>query len=59
MILYIYSKDSGIYLYRDNGNVDGALYDMGDDKDFTLTSPPDYDQPWYWVDSKWTTEPAN
>ena len=59
MILYIYSKDSGIYLYRDNGNVDGALYDMGDDKDFTLTPPPDYDQSWYWVDNKWITDPAN
>ena len=56
MIFYVYSKTDGSYLYRDSGYIDGALIDMGDDKDYTLTPPPDYEKVWRWIDSKWTTD---
>ncbi|MGO2278048.1 hypothetical protein [Psychrobacter sp. AOP7-C1-14] len=57
--LYIYQITDGLFLYEDTGQANYVVDDLGDDKDFTLTSPPDSDHQWYWVDNKWTTRPAN
>lgn len=56
MKIYVYNSDGFEYLYTDMGDISGAINDLGDDKDFTLTPPPDYEQPWYWVEAEWTTE---
>ncbi|MEZ7502279.1 hypothetical protein QO189_07320 [Psychrobacter sp. Arc29] len=56
--LYIYSLLDNRFLYEDTGSIDVILSNLGNDKDFVLTPPPDYDQQWYWMDDKWTTEPA-
>lgn len=51
--LYIYKKSDGSYLYTDVGNPDLVIKDLGDDKDFTLTPPPDNSKQWRWVDGQW------
>lgn len=51
--VYIYDKKTGQYLYTDIGNPDYVIADMGDDKDFTLTAPPDNSKVWRWVDNAW------
>lgn len=51
--LYIYQKSDGAYLYTDIGNPDYVINDLGDDKDFTLTPPPDSLKTWRWVDDHW------
>lgn len=51
--LYIYQKSTGEYLYTDIGNPDLIINDLGDDKDFTLTPPPNDEKGWRWVDSEW------
>lgn len=51
--LHIYSKKSGDYLYTDTGNPDDVISDLGDDKDFTLTAPPDNSKTWRWIDGAW------
>jgi hypothetical protein len=38
---------------------DMAMLNISEGLDFTLTAPPDYEQPWYWVEAEWTTNPAN
>lgn len=52
MKLYIYDISSGDYLYTDTGRIEDILYDLGDNKDFTLT-PPNTENPCMWVDGKW------
>lgn len=56
MRLYIYRLSDGLFMYEDIGSTQGIIYDLGNDKDFTLTPPPDYEHQWRWVDSKWTTD---
>ena len=51
--LYIYKKSDGSFLYEDTGNPDYVIADLGDDKDFTLTPPPDNTKQWRLVDGKW------
>lgn len=55
--LYVYDVQSKRLMYEDSGSVEYIIYDLGDDKDFTLTPPPDGDRLWYWVDDKWQPEP--
>ena len=59
MKLYIYRLSDGLFVYEDAGSTQGIIYDLGNEKDFTLTPPPDYEKPWYWIDAEWTTDPAN
>lgn len=54
--IYVYDKNTAGYLYSDTGIADYVIHDLGNDKDFTLTPPPDYEHQWRWIDSKWTTE---
>ncbi|WP_323842214.1 MULTISPECIES: hypothetical protein [unclassified Moraxella] len=51
--LYIYNKQTGEYLYTDIGNPNAVINDLGDDKDFTLTAPPDNTKAWRWIDGAW------
>ena len=51
--LYIFNKSTGEYLYQDTGNPENIVNDLGDDKDFTLTPPPDDTKVWRWVDNHW------
>ena len=53
MKLYIYRILDGLFMYEDVGSTDGIIYDLGEDKDFTLVSPPDFEHQWYWIDDKW------
>ncbi|UNU74094.1 hypothetical protein LU293_04150 [Moraxella nasovis] len=53
--IYVYDKTTGQYLYQDVGNPNGVIRDLSDDKDFTLTPPPDNVKPWRWIDDKWIT----
>lgn len=55
--LYIYDE-LGKYSHSRSGDADSAV-DSAEmfDENFTLTPPPDYDQPWYWYDNKWQSEP--
>ena len=52
MKLYIYDINSGDYLYTDTGRIEDILYDLGDNKDFTLT-PPNIENTCRWVDGNW------
>lgn len=51
--LYIYQKSDGAFLYQDIGTPDSVISDLGDDKDFTLTPPPDNNHLWAWRDGAW------
>ena len=51
--LYIFKKETGEFLYQDTGNPSQVTNDLGDDKDFTLTPPPDNSKVWRWVDDHW------
>ncbi|SIS09733.1 hypothetical protein SAMN02745664_1395 [Moraxella cuniculi DSM 21768] len=51
--LYIYQKSDGLFLYQDIGNPDSVISDLGDDKDFTLTAPPDNTKQYRWLDGAW------
>lgn len=54
--LFIYDKETGALISEFFGEAKYVIHDMLSDQDFTLTPPPDYAQPWYWIDDKWTTE---
>lgn len=51
--IYVYNKTSGEFKYKDVGQPNDVIADLGDDKDFTLTPPPDNTKTWRWVDSHW------
>lgn len=57
--LYIYKKSTGLFEYSDTGVPEYVLLDIPQGFDFTLAQPPNTHEKWYWIDSKWTTEPAN
>lgn len=54
--LYLYNKDTLIFLREDVGHSQYVISDMPDHLDFTLTAPPDYDHVWRWIDDKWMAD---
>lgn len=60
IILFVYLKKTGRLLYKDVGSINSIMLDITEDKDFTLTQPPNYDQQWYWYNNQWNdTEQSN
>ena len=55
--LFIYRKLDGQFLYQDVGSINSIMLDITEDKDFTLTRPPNYDRVWYWYNNQWNTTP--
>lgn len=53
--LYVYKMSNGAFMYEHMGPPDGAIHDLGKDKDFTLTPPPDSEHQWRWLVDKWVT----
>ena len=51
--VYVYEKPSGRFLYKDTGDPEFVIGDLSDDKDFTLTPPPDSSKSWRWIDDHW------
>lgn len=51
--LYIYKKSDGSFLYQDIGNPAHVINDLSDDKNFTLTPPPDDTKVWRWINDHW------
>ena len=51
--IYVYRKSDGVLLYQDTGNPNNIIADLGDDKDFTLTPPPDSSKQYRWVNHAW------
>lgn len=51
--IYVYKKSDGSFLYEDIGNPDYVIADLDNDKDFTLTPPPDNTKQWRWVEDEW------
>lgn len=54
--LYLYNKDTLIFLREDVGRSQYVISDMPDHLDFTLTPPPDYFRVWRWIDDKWVAD---
>ena len=54
--IYVYNKNTRQFLYCDSGAEGDVVRDSENDKDFTLTPPPNGDCIWYWIDDKWTTD---
>lgn len=57
--LYLYNKETLRFFKEDVGRPEYVIDDIPDFLDFTLVPPPDYFNYWYWIDNKWTTEPAS
>ena len=57
--LFVYNKTTGQFLYKDVGSINSIMLDLTDDKDFTLTQPPNYDKAWYWYNNQWNDKPSN
>lgn len=53
VVLHIINKETGDYLYSDKGDPEYVIKDLSDDKDFTLTPPPDNTKSWRWIDNHW------
>lgn len=51
--IYVYGKQNKVFLYEDSGHPDFVIEDLGNDKDFTLTPPPDNTKTWRWINDKW------
>lgn len=51
--VYIFKKDTGVYLYEDVGSIDGIFRDLRDDLDFTLTPYPTDNKRYYWNGAEW------
>ena len=58
-ILFIYQIIDGKFLYQCTGSTNSIMLDLTDDKDFTLTQPPNYDKAWYWYNNQWNDKPSN
>ena len=56
MKLYIYRVSDGLFMYEDVGSTEGIIHDLANDKDFTLTQPPDSEHQWYWIDDRWVSK---
>ncbi len=55
--LIIYDKDTGKLLRQTMGDVEGIMYDLKPNEDFTMVMPENYRQTWYWNEDKWQLEP--
>ena len=53
--IYVLSSD-GRLDHISTGSIDSVVSSLGG-RDFTLTKPPNYEQPWYWYDNAWQSEP--
>ncbi len=51
--LYIYNKNTGLFLREDSGSYTWIVYDLKPYEDFTLVKPPDYKKVWRWADTEW------
>ena len=58
-ILFIYQIVDGKFLHQCTGSINSIMLDLTDDKDFTLTQPPNYDKAWYWYNNQWNDKPSN
>lgn len=54
--LYIYRVTDGCFICEDIGPEQYVTSDITDDRDFTLTPPPDYEHVWRWVEDKWIAD---
>lgn len=59
MDIYVYDVSTGIFMWELSGHISSIMIDIDNRKDFTLTKPPNYYQPWYWIDDKWQSEPLD
>ena len=57
--IYVYSTQTGEFMYKDTGDPNFVISDLTDDKDFTLTPPPDSSKQWRWVNHAWQQEQKN
>ena len=57
--LFVYHVTTGRFLHEDVGSINSIMLDLTDDKDFTLTQPPNYKQSWYWYNNQWNDKPSN
>ena len=57
--LFVYDVATGRFLHQDVGSINSITLDLTDDKDFTLTQPPNYEQSWYWYNNQWNDKPSN
>lgn len=55
--IYVYRVSDGCFIYEHMGLPEYAMQDLGEDKDFTMVSPPDSDHQWLWVVDKWEAKP--
>ena len=51
--LYIYNKETGLFIYDDVGNPESVTNDLAEHTDFTLIPLPDRHNLWYWINNKW------
>lgn len=58
IVLYFYRLSDGLYLSQEIGSINSIMLDLTDDKDFTLTQPPNYDKAWYWYNNQWNDKPS-
>lgn len=56
MKLYVYMKNTKVFDCELVGSIDSLIENISDDKNFTLTPPPDYDHVWRWIDDKWIAD---
>lgn len=54
--IYIYRKSDGVYMQDHISNYSAVLHFDDDEMSFTLTPPPNSEQPWRWIDDKWITD---
>ena len=54
--LYVYNSSDGLFLYEYTGIPEHVNYGLLNNKDFTLTQPPNYSQNWYWINDKWQSD---
>ena len=57
IMLYVYSIESGLFMYEYTGKPEHTNNGILEGCDFTLTKPPNYSQQWYWYDNAWQAEP--
>ena len=56
---YAYCKKTLAFKYVWTGDINSIALNTTEYTDFTLQKPPNYEQLWYWIDNRWTTETAN
>lgn len=53
MVIYLYDKASGAFLWEVSGGIDVVMLNVTDGKDFTLTRPPYDGNRYKWDGSQW------